>query len=148
MSDCITKIIPGNPYSHIAPQLLQKVEKYLAAKIAAEDITSVVYDTPAFVDCGENLEEIKCPFCGVALDFDWWGDVMDKAAENGFVDLTVTTPCCHKGSSLNDLEYHFPCGFAFVEIDIRNPALEVNDDCLKALQELFGEPIRIIHSHL
>lgn len=148
MSDCITKIIPANPYSHIAPQILQEAGKYLTANFMAEDITSVLYDTPVFIDCGGNLEEIKCPICGAALDFDWWGEEMDKASETGFADMAITTPCCHKNSSLNDLKYYFPCGFACAEIKIHNPTSELDDNTLKVLQEMIGEPIRIIYSHL
>ena len=148
MSDCITKIIPANPYSHIAPQTLQEAVNYLTANALAENITSIVYDTPAFIDCGENLEEIKCPICGETLDFDWWGNAVDEAAEIGFSDLTIATPCCHKDSSLNDLKYNFPCGFACAEIDMLNPTSELDDDCLKPLRELIGEPIRIIYSHI
>ena len=94
MSDCITKIIPVSPYSHIAPQIVQEAEKYLAANFSAEDITSVLYDTPAFIDCGGNLEEIKCPICGAALDFDWWGEVMDKATRKGRTKAEVDEVIC------------------------------------------------------
>lgn len=39
-----------------------------------------INETPVFVDCGENLERISCPECSAGLDFEWWGDSMDKAA--------------------------------------------------------------------
>ena len=148
MSDCIAKIIPINSHLHIAPQMLQEAVNFLTAHALAENVAPVVYDTPAFIDCGENLEEIKCPVCGETLDFGWWGDAVDKASETSFTDLTITTPCCHENSSLNDLKYNFPCGFACTEIDMFNPTSELDDDCLKALQELIGEPIRIIYSHI
>lgn len=101
-----------------------------------------------FVDCGSNLEEIKCPLCSAILDFGWWGESMEKAGENEFADLTVTLPCCGQNSTLHKLEYHFPCGFARAEFVIRNPEKELSDGAVKQIEELAGLPVQVIHSHI
>lgn len=148
MSDYVIKIIPARPYVGIEPEKLRNAVAFLREKTLPEDIAAVTHDTPAFVDCGGNLEEIRCPLCGRKIDLGWWGEAVSWSAEGSFADLRVKTPCCHQDSSLNDLDYHLPCGFACVEIDIWNPALKLDSGHLKALEELFGEPVRIIHSRL
>lgn len=146
MSNYIIKIIPANAYSHIASQKVQQAVDFL--KMSFENISVVTHESPVFVDCGENLEKIICPFCDAEIDFGWWGEAMNVAYETDFTSLGIETPCCHKGSSLNDLKYYFPCGFARFEIDIFNPMAELDEKCLEAIQILLGEKIRVIHSHL
>lgn len=148
MSDYVIKVIPARSQTGIVPEKLQKAVEFLWEKTLPEDISAVTHDTPVFVDCGGNLEKIKCPLCGRKLDFGWWGEAMSSAAEGSFADLRVKTPCCSQDSSLNDLDYHFPCGFACVEIDIWNPGMKLDAGHLKVLEELFGESVRIIHSRL
>jgi len=76
-----------------------------------------------FVDAGANFETVSCPQCANELEQDWWGDAMDRAAESTFADLAVTLPCCGASSSLNDLRYEMPQGFARFVIDILNPGV-------------------------
>lgn len=148
MSDYVIKVIPAGTHDGIEPEKIRNAVAFLREKTLPEDIAAVTHDMPVFVDCGGNLEKIKCPLCGRKLDFGWWGEAMSSAAEGSFADLRVKTPCCRQDSSLNDLDYHFPCGFACLEIDIWNPALNLNAGDLKVLEELFGESVRIIHSRL
>lgn len=148
MSDYRIKIIPNNPHACIEPQKIRNAVSFLRERTLPEDISVVTQDTPMFVDCGENLEEIKCPLCGEKIDFDWWGEAMGRAAESGFADLRITMPCCHENGNLNELNYHFPCGFACVVIEILNPTVGLDAEHLKLLQELFGDAVRVIHSRL
>lgn len=78
MSDCMIKIIPTVPCFHIDSLKIQEAVKFLATKTLSEDISAVIYEPPVFVDCGVNLEEIKCNFCGKILDFAWWGRLWTK----------------------------------------------------------------------
>lgn len=146
MSDYIIKIIPLNPYVHIDIPKVQQAVGFL--KMSFEDVSVATHETPVFVDCGENLEKIICPSCGAEMDFDWWQESMSAAYAKDFESLKIETPCCHRVSSLNDLEYHFPCGFACVEIDIFNPVAEPDEECLTAVQALLGEKLRVIRSRL
>ena len=146
MSDYIIKIIPLNPYTHIDSQKVQQAVDFL--KMSFEDVSVATHETPVFVDCGENLEKIICPSCGEEMDFDWWQESMSAAYAKDFVSLEIETPCCHRVSSLNELEYYFPCGFACVEIDIFNPVAEPDEECLTAVQALLGEKLRVIRSHM
>ena len=146
MSDYVIKIIPLDPYAHIASKNVQQAVDFL--KRSFEDVSVVTHETPVFVDCGENLEKINCPSCGAEMDFGWWQESMSEAYAKDFVSLEIETPCCRRVSSLNELEYYFPCGFACIELDIFTPVTEPDEECLAAVQALLGEKLRVIRSHL
>jgi hypothetical protein len=148
MSDFIIKIIPSDPYYRVTEQKAQETIAYLKPRVKADKIEMAIYEMPVFVDCGVNLEKIVCPSCGTMLDFGWWGESMDAASENSFKNLSIELPCCGEESTLNDLQYHFPCGFSCVAFDILNPLDEPNNEYLTHIRELLGTPIRIIHAHL
>ena len=148
MSDYIIRIIPGDPFCCIPGEELCRLAGHLGSMIKADKIKAVTYEAPAFIDCGSNLEKIECPLCGSLLDFDWWGEAMSAAAENEFSDLSVSLPCCGGKSSLNDLRYDFPCGFACAEISILNPPDEPGEECLRYIRDRFGTAVRVIRSHM
>lgn len=148
MSDHIMKIIPTEPGYQITESAKNEIMGFLKAKIHADQITVDIHETPAFIDCGSNLESIACPLCGAAIDFGWWGDAMDAASESGFMNLSIKLPCCECESSLNDLQYDFPCGFSCVEFSVLNPQNDLDPECLTHIQQLMGTPVRLIHAHL
>ncbi|MBD5470454.1 MAG: hypothetical protein HDR19_04915 [Lachnospiraceae bacterium] len=148
MSDYIIKIIPINPYYHIDGQKIKKIVDDLKTRITADNVELKTYDNPAFIDCGSNLEKITCPICGAIIDFDWWSVAMDTASNSSFMDLYVKLPCCGESSTLNDLQYYFPCGFSCTELNILNPLNELSYECLSYIQELLGTPIRCIQAHI
>lgn len=148
MSDYVVKIIPSDPHFHCSEQTAKEIVDYLKSIVTADDIKVEVRENPVFVDCGSNLEKILCPLCKTPLDFDWWGEEMAKASECDFNSLSVKLPCCGRESSLNDLLYHFPCGFSSVEIDIINPLSEPDRDCLEYIQKSLGNQVRVINAHM
>ncbi len=148
MSDYIIKIIPTTPDKHINTNIIHTVENYLQSRIKADEIQSIISPIPMFIDCGSNLEKILCPFCQTSLDFDWWGEAMDNASAKRFQDLTVILPCCNRESSLNDLHYHFPCGFANTVFQMLNPLRMPDVEEVFHIQKLLGEKIRVIHTHV
>ncbi|MGW1028855.1 hypothetical protein ACWD4J_35125 [Streptomyces sp. NPDC002577] len=91
-----------------------------AAVPAGWDYSVRTHDEVVFVDQGGNFESVSCPYCSSALD-DWWQERMGEAAETSFSQLTVTTPCCGREVSLNDLDYRMPAGFARFEIEVEGP---------------------------
>lgn len=148
MSDYILRIIPADPYYHIDGQKAKRIVNNLKTRITADNMELKTYDTPAFIDCGDNLEKIICPICGKMLDFDWWSTAMDIARKNNFMNLSVDLPCCGGSSTLNDLQYFFPCGFSCVELSILNPSDKLSPECFSCIQELLGTPIQCIQSHI
>lgn len=147
MSEYIVKIIPQNEKTTFDKSLSANMISCIDSNIKADSIELVTYDEISFIDCGGNLEEIRCPHCNKTLPFDIWGDAMEKAAANGFSDLNIKLPCCGSESSLNDLYYNFPCGFAKCLIQIINPDTELSEAFTDRLEELSGYKLRIIHAH-
>lgn len=148
MSDHIVKIIPADPSYPIARGQAERILHFIRSKTSADDITASIYEAPVFVDCGSNLETIRCPHCKARLAFDWWGKSMEAAGKSNFKKLSVIMPCCGKESSLNNLLYDFPCGFACAEFDILNPSADFDRESISAISGLLGCPIRVIHAHI
>lgn len=72
---------------------------------------------------------------------------MDNAYENLFIDLTFSTPCCKKKTSLNDLNYKWPAGFSKFVVCISNAQNELTKSELIKLQDIFGTTLKIIWAH-
>lgn len=123
----------------------------------SSEITANVTEQVEFVDQGANWERIVCPFCATELAIEWWHDAMDKAWERHFAGLTTTTPCCNTKTSLNDIRYEWPAGFARFVIEMYEPfsidldgvyqMLEISPDVLDKLQNTLGCQLRIIWVH-
>ncbi|WP_440300202.1 hypothetical protein [Huintestinicola butyrica] len=148
MSDNKIRIISAE-YDHVPDEeAVQRTVEFLNANITADKIYYRSYDFPEFIDCGSNLEYIKCPCCNADISFEWWGEQVDKAIENDFESLDVTMPCCGKSSSLNDLKYHFPCGFACAEFVVENPESELGNENIIELEKILDTKLRVIHCHM
>lgn len=148
MSDYIMKIIPADFTYSVTGEQAKRTLSFLRAMVKANDITFLSSETPVFVDCGSNLEMIVCPCCGEQLDFGWWGEAMNIAGKEEFKNLSITMPCCGEKSTLNDLDYEFPCGFACAEFDILNPSTDFDSQILSEVEELVGCPVRVIRAHV
>lgn len=148
MSEHIMKIIPKDPFYKIPESTLQQAKTFLQTQIHCDCIEIEVNEAPVFVDCGANLERISCPECGSELVFEWWGEVMNKAAEDEFTSLKTEMPCCKRFVSLNDLDYDFPCGFASFSIHIFNPERSIDDKMIGTIQSILGIGVRIVEAHI
>ena len=148
MSDCLIRITPSEPYLKIPEQTLESVKELLARKIECDRIQIRSSNEPSFIDCGSNLHSISCPNCGSKVDLHWWGKEMDKAYNNSFASLDVCLPCCKKESSLNDLKYDFPCGFACSVVEVLNPSGEITEGLQEQIREIIGSPIRILYARI
>ncbi|MFL5731807.1 MAG: hypothetical protein ACJ78Q_01290 [Chloroflexia bacterium] len=126
----------------------------------SSEITARVTEYVEYVDQGGNFERVVCPFCRSDLaseSSEWWDEMMDKAYEGRFADLRIVTPCCHTQSSLNDLKYEWPVGFARFVLEAYEPfsidsegvyqMLELSPADLEYLQETLGCGLRIIWAH-
>jgi len=90
----------------------------------ADEVKAEFFDGVQFVDQGEFFERVSCPRCGEHLDVPWWQQQMDATwslADSRFERLDVATPCCDAVTSLNDLEYRWPAGFASFALRAQNP---------------------------
>jgi hypothetical protein len=139
--------LPGwSPDERTAGQLASAARDLFGGRsegISAEDRGKIV-----FVDQGEWFEQVRCPKCGTAIDIHWWQDRMDEAYATGFTNLAVRTPCCGFDTSLNDLDYHLPAGFARFVIEVRE--LEntyADEEEIVQLSRIAGRPMRQIAAH-
>ena len=148
MPDTIIKIIPRNPFDQIPESLLQKGADFLNGAMRCDSIRIQCSNSPVFVDCGSNLERLVCPECGSKLSFDWWGEIMTRAAKSGFSALEIILPCCGKKNSLNDLKYYFPCGFACCQIDLLNPTDNLEAALIDSIEKILHCHIRVIKARI
>jgi len=136
MSDFFTTLIPEDP-RYLLDEL--KIAKINNLSWFGNKITISVNENVQFADAGSNFEHVSCPLCKTDL-MEWWGGAMDEAysEKNGFSDLRTITPCCHKETSLNDLDYYFPQGFYTSAIEMQ--PFSHHDVCIDS-QELHYEMI-------
>jgi hypothetical protein len=148
MSVDYLRFIPTDPTYD--PPLLKdwQAEQLLAAFVPkATEITSHRYERIQFVDGGSNWEAIHCPECGAILEDDAWKVLVDQASVTHFVNLSFAMPCCGTISSLNDLHYEWPIGFARFVLQARNPNGHIDGEQLRLLEEVLGCHLRTIWAH-
>ncbi|MBK6016011.1 hypothetical protein [Streptomyces sp. MBT53] len=162
MSEDVLSVIPTDPHwqpgreaGERAAALVTRLSAHHGA--AADDLDADEdpridvdwYPIPTAVDCGGNLHRIGCPHCGAPIDREWYADLVEHHP-HGFPTLAVTVPCCAAGTSLDALDYDWPCGFARFEIAVWNPGrlIRFGDDELSAVAETLGHPVRQIRAHI
>jgi hypothetical protein len=74
---------------------------------------------------------------------------MDEASAHGFVALQVIVPCCHIQTTLNDLRYKWPAGFARFIMEVRNPGRSeaLTEEEIRQLEHLLGCKLRQVLAH-
>lgn len=114
----------------------------------AQDPELYVDDAPKFIDCGSNFENVFCPFCEADLE-SWWNDAMSRWWNSqGRRELTVETPCCHRQTSLNELDYIAPQAIACVAMELMNPGYDLEPEERQQVETALGLPVRIIWRHI
>ncbi|MFD9405784.1 hypothetical protein ACFWBN_02005 [Streptomyces sp. NPDC059989] len=155
MSEDVLSIIPTDPRwqpdRDAADCAVSLVEELAPAVVDGVDVEIDVtwHDAVTVVDCGGNLERIGCPLCRASIDTEWWTDLLESQGDDGFTTLAVEVPCCGKPTTLDALDYDWPCGFARFEIAVWNPERPwFSDDELTALAEALGHPVTQIRARI
>jgi hypothetical protein len=121
----LLRLIPTDPAWRPDDVALRRAVRVLRELVPdADAVRGHLHDGVVFVDAGGNAERVDCPACGAELEPGWWAARVDRArrpAAGGFADLAVTTPCCDTRTTLNDLDYVWPAGFASAVVEARNP---------------------------
>jgi hypothetical protein len=142
------RFIPTDPAYDPPLAKDQQAEQLLARFVPkSTEITSQRYEMIQFVDAGSNWEAIHCPGCGAILENDAWGNLVDQAFVTHFADLSLAMPCCETISSLNNLHYGWPVGFARFVLQARDPDAELDEEQLLLLEEVLGCHLRTIWAH-
>ena len=149
MSDTIFKIFPRYYYPKYTDEQIISAVKVLKS-VSSEIITFTNYKCVKFISCGKGLEQIFCQWCGRKLEVDLWQEVMSNAYEISFEYLGFRTPCCNLPSSLEELIYVKPCGFATFVIEVHNPAIIPCTQDLNEMGKCFGNVnfFRMISTHI
>jgi hypothetical protein len=156
MSDTILSVIPTDPRWQPEPARAEHARALVAGLLSMErrgfDKLKVTWhEQVAVVDCGENIQRIICPHCAAEIATQWWHDLLEEHAVGGFGfdDQTATLPCCGRSTSLTDLDYDRPCGFARFEIEIWNPDRDpFTADELASIAQAIGHPVRQITANI
>jgi hypothetical protein len=149
MSDNRMIVVPVDPLA-MPPRERAQAALELLCKLRpdAQDPELHLSETPEFHHCLANFKATFCPFCGTDVT-EWW----DKAMHAWWNcddrrQLSVETPCCARATSLNDLDYDSPQGFACVAIELLNPGFDLEPEELQQVEAVLGVPLRIIWAHI
>lgn len=155
MSSDVISIIPTDPqWAPGEPEAAAARAVVAAIYPGAGAVDATVDDDPVFVDQGENFESVHCPHCAARMTIGWWHERMDEAWTSRCRVLDVRMPCCGRNSTLNDLDYRWPAGFARFVVRVRDPrrpgtgnphvidATHLNDAELDAVAAALGHPVR------
>ena len=145
VSDDIVKLVPRDPEFVPGAEAQGAAHASLTRFLPlADEVSCRVSDSPQFIDQGENFERVRCPMCGAELE-DWWTGAMEAAYDGrGFPSLAITVPCCGSKSSLNELTYDWPAGFARFELRALNPGAELKKEQMAEIEQLLGCPLLVV----
>lgn len=117
----------------------------------ADEITASVTTNLQFIDCGQNFEEIRCPSCKAVVQLKWWQEWMneDFSKKDGFILRQRKMPCCGARSTLHELAYDWPQGFARCDIRAMNPNFgKLSATHRTRFETILGCPVRAIYGHI
>lgn len=144
MSKNITRIIPKDVGRIPVIKDKKAISRLLdALGITYEAIGVVCTEQIRFIDCGMNLEYVRCRFCHHDVT-KWWGEAMSIKALTDFGHRIVQTPCCHRQTALEDLEYCLDAGFGRFSIEMVNAGDISYTDMYELSSELGTEMKKIV----
>ena len=151
MSDYIAIIIPVDPRFVPKKSAVAKavtILRKLAPK--ADEIESVIDETVAFRDCGENFDRVRCPACRTEIDIEKWQEWMDGdwSEAGGFRLRPIVAPCCKRSLTLADLVYEEAQGFSRFALRATNPEKILSAAALAKLEPVLACKLRIIHGRV
>ncbi|MFJ4206645.1 hypothetical protein ACIP2Y_44590 [Streptomyces sviceus] len=153
MSDDYLTVIPTDPYWRPSKDAADRAAAVLSGMLPDDDarrgLEAKWHDSVEVVACGANLEKISCPHCGAELTPDWWVEAVSEHYDEGFSTLMVTVPCCDAETSLNELVYDWPMGFARFRIEVLYPNRAwLTDEELACLADALGHSLRQVLIHI
>lgn len=149
MSESYCVIIPADPNASL-PETAEELRKALALVVGSERSRVKDYGKTQFIDAGGNWDGVACPSCGYMLTTPEWQAMMDRAWHNdaGFKLVEEKTACCQASTTVAELDYKWPIGFArwFVSAydTTHGPLTEAETH---ALSKIAGLPLRAIYQN-
>ena len=144
MSRNILNLMAANPLALPSQERRGWVRAFVRDLFSgADEITIHATEEPAFFPAIENHELTLCPNCSTDIT-KWAWDALDPWYARDRRDLSVVTPCCAAPTTLNDLDYRKPQGFACFSIEVLNPTHAIDTAELAAISARAGTPMRIV----
>jgi hypothetical protein len=141
-------IIPADPLAIPSAERRDVAFDLLRAlRPTADEIAVNVSETPEFIYSGGDFETVFCPFCAAAVG-DWFGQALDIWWHGDRRALAVETPCCTRRTSLNDLDFLSPQGFACFAFELMNPWGDLEPEELAQVEKALGMSTRIVWRHI
>lgn len=142
------QVILKDPFQRLSPERQQAFLAMVKGLLSDSPKCKLeIDDSPIFFDCGGSLEYVRCPFCKADLDT-VWNDWMQRWYEGDHNQLGIETPCCSKLTTLNDLDYKSPQGFACVGVRSEWELIEISANDLEEIGAHIGAPVRLIWQHI
>ncbi|MFD7816147.1 hypothetical protein ACFV6E_24950 [Streptomyces sp. NPDC059785] len=153
MSGNYLTVIPADPYWQPGKEAADRAVVVLSAMLPDDDARRGLegrwHDTVEVVHCGTDMEKVSCPHCGAEIAHGWWAEAVSERHAESFTTLMARVPCCGAETSLNDLVYDWPMGFARFRIEVLYPNRGwLTADELAALAHVLGHPLRQILTHI
>jgi hypothetical protein len=140
----LLRYIPEEP-THVPEAARAEAARVMLQEALGGRALATVTEGQAFVDPGPGLVAIRCPACSDHLGWQVWKEHMRRAGEGGFAHLELTMPCCGAETSLHDLDYDAPAGFARFVLEVQQPEREAEEAVdLDALERTLGCMVRRI----
>jgi hypothetical protein len=148
MSDNFMIVLPVDPFAVPSKERAEATLELLSKlRPDVQEVELRTSETPEFFCCLGNFESVYCPFCQTDVE-KWWGKAMDAWWHGDRRLLSVTTPCCGRVTSLNDLDYNWPQGFACVAFELMNPDSDLEPEELQRVEKTLGLPMHVMWKHV
>jgi len=149
MSDNWLQFIPDDPNFQPSAEAAKDAEEMLASFVPdAESVHATFHQSIEFFHPGGNWSGVACPACASDIEA-WWQDAMQTSGKSRFQDLMVSTPCCAKRISLNDLAYIWPAAFGRFALEAMNPNVkDITPAQEQVLSARLGHRLRKVWLHL
>lgn len=148
MSENMLRLIPTDPLYVPSSDAQAQARTVLASLLSEGEVSITMMEEVSFIDQGSNFERVLCPCCGAVVPMEWWSQEMDRAyGASHFQDLSIMLPCCQTPSSLNDLDYDWPAGFARFLLEARSPGSDLTPEHVSLLASVLGCSVRKIWAH-
>jgi hypothetical protein len=144
MSSNRSHVIPTDPHfvpeAALAEAALALFERLLPS---ATDHSVAVHDKPEPIISAMAFDTVRCPHCRSEI-LDWWKtEAWPRAEAQGFRELSLQTPCCAKGASLDTLDYESALAFARFEISAETDGwIELSDELLAEMAAVLRCPVK------
>ncbi len=148
MGDNWLQYVPVDAHWRPTPEAAEKAAAYVRSVVEDADEVNVEFsDEMKIFHPFANWDGVACPACGAECEA-LWSEALDRWAESGFKDISLTMSCCGVATTLNDLNYAAPTAFGHFMLEVMNPRDDTTTEQDAQVAALIGAPLRKVWVHL